>query len=132
MRSLRIVLSVCLIAVLVSSAAAQTKGPTNKEKIIGAWEHAKTANGTAEFQWIWHFTKDGNVKVTNTLWDSGVLIETKTMAEGKYEVADDILKIKGTKFPLETRTAKITTLTNKELVIRFGSKKADEWALKKK
>lgn len=131
MSDLRFVLSMAVVVIVVGTASAEEKKPTNKEKIIGVWEvtkampdpgYAKGAYMTVEY------TKDGKFKRTSALAPGG----KEKVEEGTYAVDGDKLTemLPGKK---EGMTLKITKLTDKALILEFGEK--DEKAtfeLKKK
>ncbi len=97
-------------------------GGSNKDKIIGVWEVAKSGSGAPAGATI-EFTKDGKMKMT-------VSMNGKEMSmEGTYSVEGD--KLTATAGPKgEKDTATIKKLTDSELVIEDSKGKTDE--LKKK
>ncbi len=141
MNLLRSTLALCLVFGLIGlvgckKAASTTKAApkaapkalTNKEKIVGTWEAAKDekapdVSGTAEF------AADGKLKFTMKF---KVKDKEESMSmEGTYEVDGDNLKTvmkKGKKE--EKETAKIKTLTDKELVIVDEKEKESKFTKK--
>lgn len=129
MKALRwsvIVLGCFALAALASTASADEKKATSKDKIVGVWTVTKSAGGLPPKATL-EFTKDGKLKISIKVEDKSVSID------GTYEVKDDkltvLLKAPGGKEQKETMTIK--SLTDTKLVTVDSKGKEDEFEKKK-
>jgi uncharacterized protein (TIGR03066 family) len=99
--------------------SADKKPQPNKDKIVGEWKLTKTSSSDTEpVGSINAFSKDGKYTYTDKAGNVGI-------AKGTYEVNGDTLTIKVTvvqgKREDQTKSAKIKSLTDKEMVLEAKS-----------
>jgi uncharacterized protein (TIGR03066 family) len=113
-------LRVAIVATIVFSASAMigVAGTDTAKKLVGVWADTKTEGKSIEF------AKDGKLKLTEKVGDKKVTVS------GTYALKEGLLVVTFVppgKEKAETDTAKITKLTDTELVIEDRKGKSLEY-----
>jgi uncharacterized protein (TIGR03066 family) len=85
MKTVRIVLALCVLIGLASSANAAEKAADIKKKIVGKWEVTKAAENTLPVGTILEYKADGKFVITMKMNDKEVKMDgTYTVEDGAF------------------------------------------------
>jgi uncharacterized protein (TIGR03066 family) len=124
----RFTLSATFAAILIVSAGADSKAPTNKEIIVGVWELAaapRTFPGGLPpgFSITMEFTKDGKLKTLLKDSDNNSGPLSESLEIGTYSIDGD--KLTGAGKDGDKNTVTIIMLTDKKLELATIEKGKD-------
>ena len=126
---------VCFAFVALAAPATADDKTVDKDKIVGTWKLTKSGGKAASEKVVIQFTKDGKLKIAETVTNEIVGGKNKGKKSTKEQTLEGTYKLAGNKLSMtmiiqgreEEQTITIKTLTDMKLVVINPAGKDDEF-----